>query len=87
MAPSVSGDMNQRLLGDFTEEEVKVALFQMNPLSAPNLDGFPASFYQKNGNTLGADVCKSILRVLSHGDSLRCVIDTFIALIPKVKKP
>ncbi|CAM8888405.1 unnamed protein product [Rhodiola kirilowii] len=44
--------MNRVLPEDISDEEVRRAVFSMNPLKAPGLDGFPALFYQKNWNKI-----------------------------------
>ena len=46
--PLVSDDMNDELCKPFSEQEISDALFQMGPLKAPGLDGFPARFFQRN---------------------------------------
>ena len=38
--------MNEKLVANFTIEEVEVALKQMAPLKAPGLDSMPPLFYQ-----------------------------------------
>ncbi|XP_062165045.1 uncharacterized protein LOC133871632 [Alnus glutinosa] len=48
VTPRVSEDMKNWLLQQFTEDEVRRALFQMHPLKFPRPYGFPAVFYQKN---------------------------------------
>jgi hypothetical protein len=40
--------MNAELVGEFHEEEISQALFQMAPLKAPRPDGMNACFFQKN---------------------------------------
>ncbi|KAL9681626.1 hypothetical protein QQ045_013412 [Rhodiola kirilowii] len=40
----ITTEMNEMLGAPFTEMEVKGALFQMHPIKAPGLDGFPALF-------------------------------------------
>ena len=40
-------EMNNMLLEEFTPEEVKKALFQMNPTKAPGPDGMNTLFFQK----------------------------------------
>jgi hypothetical protein len=37
---------NQVLMAPFGEDEVKMAIFDMEHSKAPSLDGFPAEFYQ-----------------------------------------
>jgi hypothetical protein len=44
----VSQEMNDLLCRDFIEEEIGVAWFQIGPLKAPGLDGFPTRFFQRN---------------------------------------
>ncbi|CAI9782582.1 unnamed protein product [Fraxinus pennsylvanica] len=44
----VSSDMNDQLQRSCTDEEVKRALFEMDPMSSPGPDGFSADFYQDN---------------------------------------
>ena len=41
----VTHEMNAMLVADYTEEEVKTALFQMFPTKSQGPDGFPAHFY------------------------------------------
>lgn len=41
----VTNEMNQLLMADYAEVEVKEALFKMNPLGALGLDGFTTCFY------------------------------------------
>lgn len=43
----VTGSMNDILTVQMTEEEVRKALFLMNPKKAPGPDGLTAMFYQK----------------------------------------
>jgi hypothetical protein len=38
--------MNDDLVKPFTPEEIDKALFQMQPLKVPGLDGFGVSFFQ-----------------------------------------
>lgn len=41
----IKNKMNQLLMTDYTEVEVKEALFKMNPFGALGLDDFTACFY------------------------------------------
>ena len=47
---------NEALTEQFTEVEVRAAIFQMNHNKAPGLDGFPAEFYQVFWDTIKNDL-------------------------------
>lgn len=62
----VSAEQNLFLTADFTEQDIKKALFSMNPLRAPGPDDFPAWFYHKHWSTIGkevSDFAKSLTRI------------------------
>jgi hypothetical protein len=44
--PQVSEEENEVLTAPFTEEEVKMTVFDMEHNKAPDPDGFPTEFYQ-----------------------------------------
>ena len=44
--PQVSEEENEVLVAPFSEEEVKMAIFDMEHNKAPGLDYFPVEFYQ-----------------------------------------
>lgn len=46
ITPSITPQMNQRLVRLATEEEVRQALFMMHPEKAPGPDGMTALFFQ-----------------------------------------
>lgn len=83
----VTDDMNSMLNAEYTQEEIKQALFQMFPLKAPGLDGFPAHFFQRHWDVCGAEVTKAVLRIVDGTESAECINDTLLVLIPKVKNP
>lgn len=66
----MTAEMNSKILCEFTSLEVKKAIFQMNPLSSPGLDGFPFHFYQENWLAIGDNVYQFVLNVLKHDGSL-----------------
>ena len=72
-------------MGEFTTEEVKVALFQMGPTKAPRPNGMNALFYQKFWHIVGDDVVSTVLDFLKNGNMLLEINHTNIVLIPKVK--
>jgi hypothetical protein len=44
--PQVSEEENEILTASFSEEEVKMAVFDKEHNKAPGPDGFPSEFYQ-----------------------------------------
>jgi mannosylglycoprotein endo-beta-mannosidase len=71
------------LIREISTTEVKEALFQMEGDKAPGPDGFNASFYQHNWNTVGGDVTDVVLSFFKSGKLLKQVNHTFLALVPK----
>ncbi|XP_062145289.1 uncharacterized protein LOC133852538 [Alnus glutinosa] len=69
--------MNQKLLAEFTIEEITVALNQMSPLKAPGRDGFPACFYQHNWATVHPEVLANRLKLVLP-DIISCYQSAFI---------
>lgn len=57
--------LNNFLNGYFTIDDIKEAIFQINPLSSPGPDGFPATCYQTHWNIVGKDVCEAALDFLN----------------------
>ncbi|KAF5458995.1 hypothetical protein F2P56_022987 [Juglans regia] len=85
--PSVTKVMNDRLLKDFTKEEVEVALNQIGALKAPGPNGFGAIFFHNYWDIVGEEVCAAVLKVLRGGSMGESINNTFLALIPKKKEP
>lgn len=83
----VSAEMNAELTKDFTMEEVRTTLRQMQPTKAPGLDGMSSIFYQKYWDIVGFDVTNMVLNVLNTNASLSDIDNTYITLVPKVRMP
>ncbi|KAK1698175.1 hypothetical protein QYE76_014872 [Lolium multiflorum] len=64
----VTDDINDALCCDYTNDEIKTALFQMGPTKAPGPDGFPALFYQKHWDLLEEDICAAVKGFLLGSD-------------------
>jgi hypothetical protein len=54
--PQVSSEENDLLTAEYSEEEVRKAIFQMKHNKAPGPDGFPAEFYQTFWDTIKGDL-------------------------------
>ncbi|KAH9768956.1 reverse transcriptase domain-containing protein [Citrus sinensis] len=87
MTSRVSEDMNEMLEKPFSAEEVMDALSQMCPTKAPGPDGLPAVFYQKHWHMVKDGVLATCLHILNSQGSVTPINHTYIALIPKVRKP
>ena len=85
--PSVTEDMNIRLLRPFIKEEVVAALKEMKPIIAPSPDGMPHLFYQTFWSLIGDNICAVVLDCLNNCKIPREINYTNITLIPKVKSP
>ena len=81
----MSPNMINVLSSEFSADEVKTVLFQMEPTKAPGLDGMNAIFYQKFGHIVGTDVTHVVLDFLNNGNMLTDINYTHIVLIPKIK--
>ncbi|KAL8093146.1 hypothetical protein AgCh_035147 [Apium graveolens] len=84
---SITRDQNDHLLGPVSADEVKEALFQMNPDKAPGPDGITPGFYQKHWQIVGKDVVNLFLHFFITGILMEELNATNIVLIPKKKCP
>lgn len=83
----VSAQMGETLERPYTEEEIKVAIFQMKPGKAPGEDGFTAEFFQKHWELVQNNVTQAVLSFLNGGDMPEVINRTILVLIPKVANP
>jgi hypothetical protein len=84
---TVFEDMNRYFLADFTEEEVKKALFSIGDLKAPGPDGLHAVFYKRFWDLLGDDLIKEVLMAVNNINIPDGWNSTTIVMIPKVDNP
>ncbi|OMO59710.1 reverse transcriptase [Corchorus capsularis] len=85
--PSITTEMNEHLLADFTAEEIFTALKQIHPTKAPGPDGMPVFFFKKFWHIVGSDVTSFCLDFFHGNLDLSIANKTHIVLIPKVDKP
>jgi len=79
--------MNISLLEEFTDDEVKTALFQMHPTKAPGPDGMNTLFFQYYWHIVGSDVSRAVIDYLNSRTMLSSTNLTHITLLPKRKNP
>lgn len=87
LEPKVTESMNDYLNKSYTKEEDFKALQQMGPLKSPGLYGFGARFYQNHLETMGEDICNVVLKTLHSNGMNQSLNSSYLALIPKKKKP
>ena len=83
----VTDEMNDMLGRPYTEQEIKLALFQMFPSKAPGPDGFPAHFFQRHWSLCGEEITRAVVRILTGEDDSASINSTLLVLIPKVASP
>ena len=88
----VTPEMNQELDKEVTLDEIRSALFQMNPIKAPGPDGMNALFYQKHWDVFGQDIGKVVKDLFNSGEfslreDLARINLTNLILIPKKQAP
>jgi hypothetical protein len=83
----VTPAMNADLCKDFTDDEIGDALFQIGPLKAPGVDGFPARFYQQNWGMIKEEEINAVKLFFVTGRMPEGMNDTAIILIAKIYQP
>lgn len=76
----ISESMNENLTRAVTEEEVRLAPYQLGGSKAPGPDGFPRMFYQKNWQIVGPDVFTVVRTYVETGKFLLSLNQTDITL-------
>lgn len=83
----ITEEMNKSLTKVISPEEVKRALFSLNPDKAPGPDGMTAFFYQHYWDLTGPDLIKLVQNFHSTGFFDERLNETNICLIPKTERP
>uniref|UniRef100_A0A803PZ99 Reverse transcriptase domain-containing protein n=1 Tax=Cannabis sativa TaxID=3483 RepID=A0A803PZ99_CANSA len=87
ISPRLCPEQSAFLDGNFTEAEIKQALFSLSGDKAPGPDGLNPLFYHKNWSIFGSDLCHAMLHILNHQGDISLINDTILVLIPKKKNP
>lgn len=73
----------RELAADCIESEVKEALFSMNSLKAPGIDGFNVYFFKKSWHLIGREVVIAVQKFFSTGILPKEINVALLTLIPK----
>ncbi|XP_043699939.1 uncharacterized protein LOC122650603 [Telopea speciosissima] len=82
----ISANDNIFLTAVPSREEIKATTFDLDPDSAPGLDGFPGAFYRSCWEIIESDVCRAVSRFFVDGIITKGINNNFIMLIPKVEE-
>ena len=85
--PRISEETNAKVLILPSPTEIKQAFFAIHPVKAPGPDGFSASFFQSNWDTVGSQIILEVQTFFSSGHLPRRINSTHIRLIPKIQSP
>lgn len=83
----VNVDMNETLMKEYSDEEIKKALDDMGDLKAPGPDGMPSLFYKRFWDITRKDVVREVKALLNGGEMPKGWNETAVVLIPKVPHP
>lgn len=75
------------LIKEVSDEEIKLAMFNIGDDKAPGPDGYTSCFFKSAWNVLGKDVISAVKEFFSSGKLLKEVNASIISLIPKVQNP
>ena len=84
--PQVSQEENDVLVSEFTEAQVREAVFQMEHNKAPGPDGFPVEFYQVFWNLIKDDLMALFTDLHKEELNLYSLSFGIITLIPKIQE-
>ncbi|XP_056864326.1 uncharacterized protein LOC130511383 [Raphanus sativus] len=87
IVPTITPQMNQRLIKPATEEEVRQALFMMHPEKAPGSDRMTALFFQHSWHIIKKELLELVNDFITSAELDTRLNMTNICLIPKTERP
>lgn len=83
----LSIEQQLHMIRDFTNKNIKEALFSIEDNKSPRPDGFNSGFYKTSWNYSGPLITTAIKHFFRSGRMPRHFSDTKLILIPKVASP
>ena len=84
---TVTADINRKLTSPVTEDEIKSAVFKMNPEKSPGPDGMTPSFYRQHWESIKPGVISFVKLFFEQNQLDSKINQTHICLIPKIENP
>ncbi|XP_042487366.1 uncharacterized protein LOC122067601 [Macadamia integrifolia] len=66
-------------------DEIKQAVWDLDPVSSPGPDGFPGSFFRRCWTIVEGDFCRAVKKFFEEGRLPKGINNCFISLIPKAE--
>ncbi|XP_027337278.1 uncharacterized protein LOC113850972 [Abrus precatorius] len=85
--PILRAEDNLVLNVDLSLNEIKVALFSIGNMKAPDPDGLHALFFKNQWEVLALFICKFVSDIFDNPSNIASVNDTAINLISKINNP
>eukprot|EP00253_Pinus_taeda_P004596 PITA_04596 len=83
----ITQEMNESLNREIEEEEIRKAIWTLQPDKSPGPDGFPINFYRDHWQLIRKDLAKMLRGIQRKGKMGGFTNSTFLALIPKENRP
>eukprot|EP00253_Pinus_taeda_P033369 PITA_33369 len=83
----ISQEVNDSLNREITEEEIRKAIWTLQPDKSPGPDGFPINFYRDHWQLIRKYLLKILRGIQRKGKMGGFTNSTFLALIPKENRP
>ncbi|CAA7053967.1 unnamed protein product [Microthlaspi erraticum] len=87
LIPCITEEINNTLIAIPSNEEIRLALFDIHPDKAPGPDGFSASFFQTNWSVVGERLTMEIRDFFVFSILPKTINETYVRLIPKIHSP
>ena len=83
----IGKEINDNLSKEIEKEEIRGAIWALQPDKAPRLDGFPICFYIDHWGIIKRDLIKMMKWIQRKGKIGGYTNSTYLALIPKENRP